>query len=513
MLVISSTGCSPQSKSPVANTGSVTQRVRCANGLRTNDLVLNAISANRAALVSLVSNPLKTETFAPDGPDPLHQYYALGQASARRYMGYLVNCALRFDQVPVEGDNPFPPFEHYTFRGGIGLCPEWQDGPFPLSNDCLERVGACVYGARANPEGKRVPISIRGENPADPLMFSLSLRTPTDVHQPLSPLRVDSFNGCFPPVSGEVRNCGWEPSVVGTCTPGQSVAVSANAPAAPPVGNCTGTVLGSGNIPSVLRACAGIYGCDSNQSRHLRSSLPGACPGFPGPALTFMCPATGDFSVMVGPLLSGGPTDAVPGAAAARRFPAREIDAFSFVEMAVYGNPFQPESLNERVLDITVDPCTGAVENENQEIPISAGPVFLNMWSCHAREWTAQAAYLTHRLCGIPGLANCAARSAGVCYVSLTNGQCEVETGTQHPEGGDFERCRDTSGITWLNPVTTYLNRPCDALASRDVEFCGRFSRAPENYPEAGVTVGVDLRERIQQGEVDGPVDPICEVE
>src|SRR5712692_9177173 len=191
LLVISSTGCAPAGNSAVATpVGSVTSRVRCGNGLTTQDAVLNAISANRTALDLLISYPLKTETFAPTGPDPLHEYYALGHGRARRFMAYLVNCALRGDQVPVEGDNPFPPFEHYVFKGGIGLCPEWQDGPFPLSDACLERVGGCVHGARVNPEGKRVPISIRGENPADPSMFSLSLRTPTDVHRQLSPMLV-----------------------------------------------------------------------------------------------------------------------------------------------------------------------------------------------------------------------------------------------------------------------------------------------------------------------------------
>jgi hypothetical protein len=509
LLVISSTGCAPSGNNVVATpVGSVTSRVRCGNGLTTQDAVLNAISANRTALDLLVSNPLATETFALTGPDPLHEYYALGHNRARRFMAYLVNCALRGDQVPVEGDNPFPPFEHYVFKGGIGLCPEWQDGPFPLSDACLERVGACVYGARVNPEGKRVPISIRGENQADTSMFPLSLRTPTDVHRQLSPVLVQSFRDCAVPTSGEVRDCGWAPALVGSCTAGQVVAVSAGAPR---VDTCAGPPLGSGTLPNVLRVCDGIYGCDFGDASHLGSSLPGACAGFPGPGVVFTCRSSGNFSVMVGPLTSGDPSDAVPDAANADRYPAREIDAFPLVEMAVYGNPFKSARLNERVLDITVDPCTGRVENENQVIPIQAGPIFLDMWSCYARQWNSAAAYLAHRLCGIPGLANCAAQSTGVCYISPTNGQCEVEHGTLRPEAGDFERCRDGSGNTRLNPLTTYLNQQCDALTSNDRDFCTRNGRTTGNDSEPEWGVGGDPRERM--AESDGPVDPTCEVE
>lgn len=508
LLVISSIGCAPQDNSagptPI---GSVTSRVRCGNGLTTQDAVLNAISANRIALDLLVSNPLKTETFAPTGPDPLHQYYALGHDRARRFMAYLVNCALRADQDPVEGDNPFAPFEHYRFGGGLGLCPEWQDGPFPLSDACLEQVGACVHGARINPEGKRVPISIRGEDPADPSRYSLSLRTPTDVHRQLSPVLVDSFRGCLNPTFGEMRNCGWSPAFVGTCTAGQLVAVSAGAPR---VDTCAPPVLGAGVLPNVLRACRGIYGCDfGDLTHHLDSSLPGACSGFPGPGVVFMCPSTGDFSVMVGPLVSGDPSDAVPDAANADRYPASEIYAFSLVEMGVYGNPFKSAKLNPRVLDITVDPCTGRVENEDQVIPIQAGPIFLDMWSCFARQWNSAAAYLSHRLCGIPGLANCVAQSTGVCYISPTNGQCEVEHGTLRPEAGDFERCRDGDGNIRLYPLTTYLNQQCDALASNDREFCTRNGRTTANDPEP--EGGVDQREGFEWS--DGGGDPICEVE
>ena len=459
LVAISSAKCTTkQGAADSSPLGKQRQAVRCGNGLGVMELALNAISTNRGALDQLVSNTLTTATFSSTGPDVLH--YGLAHDRARRFMGYLVNCALSASQASVEWDNPFPPFGHSTFRGFLGLCEQWGTGPFPLPNDCLERVGACVYGARINPELKRVPISMRGQYPTLPLLPSI----PTDTHQRLSPMFVDSFSPCSVPTSGETRDCGWTTSFAGTCSPGV-VAVSAGAPR---VDTCAGPILGSGTLPNVLRACAGIYGC--NSATALASSPPGQC-GAPGPGVVFPCPTTGDFSIMVGPLNSPDPTDALAGADSADSFPGPEVNVFANVEMAVYGNPFQSSQINPHILDVQVDPDTGMVENDDQELSIREGPIFMNMWSCWARQWTAAQAYLAHRLCGVPGISNCIAHMLDACFrTSAADSQCNVEDGGE----GDFEQCRDSVGNVWMNPITTYLNQPCDALTSRDTNFCQR---------------------------------------
>src|SRR5262249_27774043 len=266
LIAASSFRCtSTRGSTESAPLGTNRQAVRCGNGLGVNELAVNAISSNRGALDDLVSNTLTTDTFDATGPTNLH--YGLVHDRARRFMGYLVNCALSASQAPVEWHNPFPPFGHSTFRGSLSLCEQWGTGPFPLPSSCLERVGAGVYGARINPELKRVPISMRSQFPTLTLLDAIS----TDTHQRLSPSLVPSFSPCPVATSGETRNCGWATSFAGTCSPGATVAVSAGAPR---VDTCAGPILGSGTLPNVLRACAGIYGCDSATTFHLFSSPP-----------------------------------------------------------------------------------------------------------------------------------------------------------------------------------------------------------------------------------------------
>jgi len=479
--------------------GTKRDAIRCSNGLGVNELAVNAISANRSALDDLVSNTLTTATFSSTGPGNLH--YGLAHDRARRFMGYLVNCALSSFQAPVEWDNPFPPFGHSTFRGFLGLCEQWGSGPFPLPDDCLERVAACVYGARINPELKRVPISIRGQFPTLPLLPAI----PTDTHLRLSPSLVPSLSPCPSPMSGETRNCGWATSFAGTCSPGAVVAVSAGAPR---VDTCAGPILGSGTLPNVLRACSGIYGCDFGSGSDLASSLPGQC-GTPGPGVVFNCPSTGDFSIMVGPLNSPDPSDAVAGSDGADTFPGPEVNVFANAEMAVYGNPFQSCNVNPHILDVTVDRDSGRVLNADQQLSLQDGPIFLNMWSCWARQWTAAQAYLAHRLCGVPGVSNCVAHMLDACFrTSPADSQCDIEDGGE----GDFEQCRDATGHVWMNPLTTYLNQPCDALADRDQEFCQRgcgFEGPAPTSTTDGLTITTIPRPPSSL-EVDGSGD--CEV-
>src|SRR5215510_6455470 len=472
LVFVTLTACSSTRDSAGSyEVGTKRDGIRCSNGLGVAELAMNAISANRVAVDALISNTLTTSTFAT-GPWELRA--GPHHDRARRFMGYLVSCALRSSQAPVEWDDPWVLGDHATFRGSLGLCPQWATGPFPLPDDCLERVGACVYGARINPEMKRVPISMRGEDPAYALQPTIS----TDRHLKLSPAFVQSFTPCDG-VPGETRNCGWLPSYAGTCTPGTTVAVSAGARR---VDTCTDPVLGSVSPPpvqSVLRACSGIYGCDFGFTLpHLGSSPPGQC-GDNGPGVVFTCPVTGDFSIMLGPYVSGEANDAVASSDGANAFPGSELDIFSYAEMAVYGNPFQSTKIHREIQNVVVMPSGEVLHADDQNLPIAAGPIFGNMWSCFDRHWTPAQAYLSHRLCGVPGVSNCIANMLGACFrTNPSNSQCN----RQNPSavGGDFEECRDAFNNVWSFPITTYLNQPCDALASGDQDFCRREGDGPE---------------------------------
>lgn len=70
---------------------------------------------------------------------------------------YMVECALeQDDQVSVE-----VPGGTLTFKGGLGLAPEWKQGP--CDEECQQWISACLI-ARTNAVGVEVPIFVQGSH-------------------------------------------------------------------------------------------------------------------------------------------------------------------------------------------------------------------------------------------------------------------------------------------------------------------------------------------------------------
>ncbi len=472
--------------------------MRCANGLTTEQLVLNAIATNRMALFFLTSSPLVSATFADPGKPEL--YFALHHDRARRYLTYLAQCALPKDAPTIDWTDPFPPFASYSFKGGLGLCPEWLIGP--PSPECRQFASSCLL-ARNNPEGKRVPLSVRGDYP-DPTVFGLLATIPADPHVPLSHDLLSSYAVCDAPTFGAARACGWGSAWVGRCDAGTSVFVSAGVPRIDSCSDPQAPILGSSTGPTVLRACDGIFGCDPGSSRLLASAEPVSCSGNFGPGLTFTCPPSGNFALMTGPYLSGDGAKPVPGVVGdAVIYPAPETSVYPQVEGAFYGDVFDPSALNPAVRDVQVLP-DGNVVGDNQTIPIGQGAIFTNMWACHAKQWTAAQAYLTHRFCALPD-ANCAATSTGVCYDPSASSQCDTDSGAGM---NAFESCRDIYGNVWPFPITTFLNQPCDLLPSGSEAYCTVSGPPPRPPPPSspGSKIG-----SVAQGLILDDGDSVCD--
>jgi hypothetical protein len=155
---------------------------------------------------------------------------------------------------------------------------------------------------------------------------------------------------------------------------------------------------------------------------------------------------------------------------------ATEAADFTVREGAFYGNIFEPAALAARVY---VD-RTNVVQGKGQKV---RGAVYQKMFACHAPEWTAGLAYSLHRVCALPGMTtgtNCAAAVTGACMdwdgPASAASKCGVEDGPVVPGDMDFEKCQDTAGVTWTEPLTVFLQKPCDVV--RTSELCARKGRA-----------------------------------
>jgi hypothetical protein len=156
---------------------------------------------------------------------------------------------------------------------------------------------------------------------------------------------------------------------------------------------------------------------------------------------------------------------------------ATEASAFPVREGAFYGNIFDPAALGANVY---VD-RTNVVRGKEVQVK---GAVYKKMYACHAPEWTTGLAYAYHRVCALPGMntgTNCAAAVTGACLDWENRGypasKCAVEDGTLVPGDMDFEKCKDTLGVSWSEPVTVFLGKPCDVV--RNSELCTRKSTLP----------------------------------
>lgn len=99
---------------------------------------------------------------------------------------------------------------------------------------------------------------------------------------------------CASEMSGSSRDCGWNPGVNLTCTPGQMVLVGCNSTAGSgaactaPLGVCSGD--------TVLRVCSGSAPCSGADEIESADDTCGTCP-----VATITCPASGMIHVLTGP--------------------------------------------------------------------------------------------------------------------------------------------------------------------------------------------------------------------
>ncbi len=468
-------GCGPAVPTEAAPEPGVTRgaEVRIANALTTQALVLNAIATNPTAN-GLVGTRALRAAFHPDtGNAYLRQQ--LVDADAVTFMEYLVGCALPKGQH-VAWRGPWSN-EVSTWAGDAGLCPEWADAA--PSQACLHRVSSCIL-ARNNAYGLRVELSLRGEDVNAPEKFSLEALTRPSEYEPYSSTRVESLKACTLPASSAQRDCGWTPDALGRCTPGEEVWVGAGGVPSEACGSePLGTTL-SGR--AVLRVCEGLSSCNADSGRNLGQSE-GSC-GDTAPAVSFVCPASGTFNAMTAPYLSTqtatvrvearaglldgsdissfgakGPTGGTTRASVAYRL--SEAQAFSSREGAFYGTLFDPNALAAAPVEV----LPGAEVATNKE-QVVTGPVFLRMHSCYDPAWLNGAAYASHRVCAQPNAgANCAASVVGPC-IDLENPSLSVceQNDAEGVRSGDYDygRCHDGEGALWTEPVTSFLNAPCN---------------------------------------------------
>ncbi len=434
--------------------------IRILNSLRAEELAFNALTTNRESLAALSSQPLHTRTFASD-PRLKH---TLEHPAARNVMTYLAQCALP-PHASVKWASRAG--ETFVFEGELGLCSEWEyNQPSP---SCLRYVTACLL-ARNNAFGRRVMVSMRGEDPSEPLRFN-----PSGAPREWSPM----FLPCQTREAGLQAECGWLGESVGTCSAGELVTVAAGAPEPT---TCTGR-MGSIQGDRVLRVCEDTKGCAWKD--RLADTDGNACGGI-APSVQFECPRSGRYSVMSAPFNR----EARPGSWAAPvattgRYPAAPFGAYTFREGAFYGNMFDPKGLTVEVL-LNLDNFQPTLRNLRFK-----GVIHENVHACHGRDWVDGDSHLRSRICANPSISGdrieegCMAHAAGPCESGSFSAQparCHVNDGPLVEGDGDFESCMDARGYMQTEPITVFLRTPCEALSPKSQTTCGMtcdFSKFP----------------------------------
>jgi hypothetical protein len=467
VMLLGAPGCQPEMPGVEGEleSGTVAREMRVANSLTTQALVLNALS----------TNPTANHLLATGGLAPLFDPVAgnsylrlqLRDPDAQSFMSYLVGCALPAGHHVLWKD-PLT-LTVRSWEGQTGLCPQWKTGA--PSQECKNRVSACLL-ARNNALGRRVELSLRGEDALQPTLFALENETrPVEYDPDLGNGRVPSYETCTPAQTGMNRDCGWKADFIGRCTAGQPVRLGAGGKA--PDQCATGAALGTwSGARMMLRVCDGIIGCDQGSPRQLGQSE-GTC-ATPQAAVTFTCPASGYFNVMSAPYdstLTGNVHVGVElSTPAATSYRLSEKAVFRIREGAYYGNIFDAGALATKVF---VDE-SGRIQGKDQVVE---GSVYRKMFSCQAPEWTDAAAYASHRVCALPGSgANCAAQPVGDC-IDYANraypaSKCRKEDGAVVLGDGDFGECYDSAGTLWKEPITVFLHEPCGLTPGASSSTC-----------------------------------------
>lgn len=463
VMLLGAPGCQPGSPDEEPASGTVGGALRVANSLTTKALALNAISTNPTANDLVATGGLAPLFHPTTGNSYLQRQ--LRDPDAQSFMSYLVSCALP-EGYAIAWKDPLT-LTVRAWEGKAGLCPQWESSA--PSEVCKNRVSACLL-ARNNALGRRVELSIRGEDALQPALFHLEAQTkPVEYDPELGNGRVPSYEPCTSAQSGMNRNCGWKADFIGRCTPGQTVRLGAGGRAPDQCG--TGPALGwwSG-ARMMLRVCDGIIGCDRSSARNLGQSE-GTCSTTQA-AATFTCQASGHFNVMSAPY-SSTQTGSVAveeetGTSASTRYPLSEQEVFRIREGAYYGDIFDSKALAGKVY---VEE-NGRIVGKEQVIQ---GSVYKKMFSCQAPEWSNAAAYASHRVCALPGSgANCAAQPVGNCfdYTNSTASKCKKEDGAVVWGDRDFEQCYDSDDNLWTEPITVFLYEPCGLTPGVPSEYC-----------------------------------------
>lgn len=424
--------------------------IRWTNGLKTEDVRFNALSANQRANPRMVQVPLDSRTYALFEGEPVLRNQ-LEDPSARTFMEYVVSCALNPDQSVYWKDRSG---QVYEWKGRIGLCPEWGYGP--ASPECQRWVSACVL-TRNNALGYRVLLSGRGDKPSDPKPFQPAPTVRTDPFIPYTEVPVASTQVCNPQGKSIHRDCGFKLEHVGRCRAGTRVQAGAGGVpsdftcGSPPLGRTLEGLM-------MLRVCDGLAACD--EARALAQS-DGTC-GTYLPAVSFTCPSSETFSVLSAPYVSSEPGQ-VEVAVMGALYPAPEQRTFFIREGAFYGNLFGPGALNKEV-DVFVDDA-GVL---HKEVGLKVqGAIYPGMYACNAPTWENADAYFNERLCTLPGM-NCVARPLGSCEASVVYGtysgpRCQLTNATGL---GDYGLCMDTKGVFHEQVVSPHLNQPCELVTT-----------------------------------------------
>ena len=434
------------------------------NGIFTNGIFTNGIATNSLAAEVIINRGLDDAVLDPTIRANLED------SNTKMFMRYLVSCALKPTQA-VTWNSLFSSATR-TWKGEVGLCPEWETNP--PTQGCRERVSACLL-ARNNAFGVTVAISMRGQqDDVNPIAMSpkvMPWKFRWRTHN-----TVASAKACPIVTTGLARNCGWKPVGVGVCTPGTAVTIDAG---------CGGDA-GAGN--TMLRVCRRVHFCDAAEAI---TASDDAC-GFK-PKVSFICPAEGTFALLKANFtssLSAATTLTVTGA----KVPGPEIQVFKWREGGFYGDLFA--AISQEKHQVRINPAKGNLQeqiipgsdpalfkDENfrdiRVAPLFQGVIYPKMFSCSSKEWNAPAAYYQRRVCAGPLGEDCAAQYVGPCFPELC-GQNNA-----HPADFDYKDCADSGGGVWKQPITTFLNQPCDLVANdpKFAELCTTVGRTPIDPP------------------------------
>jgi hypothetical protein len=440
-----------------------------ANGMRQDDILGNGIVAKPDALRALIENPLRDETFDP-GTGPVELTSIPATLENRVYLRHLIECAL-------DGDT-YVKFGGIKYQGAMGLAPKWNNDK-PTAEE-RELVSGCML-AFINIHALSVLLSVRAQNIFDePLLIDGPVRAYAyQRDQDATPLP-SFFRNCNPWEIGATRNCGWPEAdaYVGTCDPGV-VHVGAGAK----VSDCFHP-LGASSGNTVMRVCSGPRACDFGSAEHL-ASADNTC-GF-NPAVKFDCPASGEFSVMMGSFSQLLPYRAKPRTKGTNvAFRAEVNDIYEAEEGAFYGDILDPEKLNPNIVVIPGEggrnrPTLRIAKGDGKHTGLGDNEIYLyeDAWACHHPDWTDGQAYMLHRNCAIMTVQDqggstvqanlCVARPLGECSKQGVVGddpgaRCQIYD--SHGVLGDFDYddCADGNGAMRKYPVTTFLDEPCDLV-------------------------------------------------